>query len=178
MATMTVLRHDLTPVLVPIDQISRHPENYNHGDVEEIEQSMEVNGLYTPLVVQASTGYILVGNHRYESLLALGEPEVPVIRLSVDDDEGRRILAVDNRLARKALVDITALQELLGKIAETDSGLIGTGFVDDDFDRIVILSAQIDEPYAPAPDDGVRQRNTGAHAITCPSCGYEFGGHR
>lgn len=173
---MTVLRHDLTVVMRPIESITRHPENYNHGDVEAITESLEVIGLYTPVWVQKSSGYIVVGNHRWEALLGLGETQIPVIELDVDDNEARRILAADNKLARLAMVDINAVHALLAKIMETDLGLIGTGYVDDDLRRIAAMEDAIDEPFKAPEFDGVLQRS--GQQITCPACGHQFGGRR
>ena len=50
---------DLKALLVPVDEVQPHPNNWNNGDTEAIAESIEVNGMYRPLYAQRSTRYIV-----------------------------------------------------------------------------------------------------------------------
>ncbi|WP_433225815.1 ParB N-terminal domain-containing protein [Microtetraspora malaysiensis] len=50
---------------VAISSLKNHPDNPRRGDLDVIAESLRENGQFAPLVVQASTSYILAGNHRY-----------------------------------------------------------------------------------------------------------------
>lgn len=137
---MNVIFHEeLVPYLVPINSIRQHPDNPNNGDVDVIAESILANGFYSPLVVQASTGYILAGNHRYAALLQLGETQAPVIRLEVDDTTALKVMLVDNRAAELAERDPRMLEEILKRIVEEES-LIGTGYMDEDLGELMRLN--------------------------------------
>ena len=62
------IRDDLVPLLVPVDGLQHYPGNPRKGNVAAIRASLEAHGLYRPLVVQKSTGYILTGNHLFDAL--------------------------------------------------------------------------------------------------------------
>jgi ParB-like chromosome segregation protein Spo0J len=89
----------LDDLLVDIDSVCQHPANYNNGDLDAITASIETNGMYRPLYVQASTGQILAGNHTWAACKALGATLVPVVTLDVDDHTAKRIMLADNRTA-------------------------------------------------------------------------------
>jgi ParB-like chromosome segregation protein Spo0J len=122
----------LEPLLEPTENFSPHPENNNNGDIDEIDTSIEINGMYRPIMVQDSTGYILAGNHTWMALAGRGAQRVPVIRLDVDDDAALRILLGDNYIAAKAIRDNAATVKLLARLSATDRGLLGTGYTADD----------------------------------------------
>lgn len=121
---------DLRPLLVPIDQVSQHPENPSSGDVEAIAVSMETVGCYRPVYVQRSTGFIVAGNHTYAALLSLESTVIPVVWLDLSDEEAIRVLLGDNELARLAIVDQGLLGPLMERLLQTELQLLGTGYVD------------------------------------------------
>jgi ParB-like chromosome segregation protein Spo0J len=135
--------HDMNVEMVSVDAISQHPENANNGDVEAISESIEVNGFFAPMLVQRSTGYIMVGNHRYQAALELDMHEVPVIFLNVSDAEAKRIMVADNRTSRLGFDDEAQLGLLLDDLYATDIGLAGTGFDYQDLEKIHLI---MDEP--------------------------------
>lgn len=139
--------HDLVVEWVDYDQIQQHPENANSGDVDLIQQSILVNGLYTPVTVQRSTGYIVVGNHRYLAAVKRGMRRIPVIYLDIDDMEARRIMVADNRTARVGHDDEGQLANLLEQLHGTDAGLAGTGY---DFHDYSALMELVNEPITAA----------------------------
>lgn len=119
--------HDSLEVdLIPIDEVTCHPDNYNNGDIEDITTSIEVNGMYRPLYVQRSTGYIIAGNHTWLSCKALGSNVIPVKYLDVDDMTALRIMVADNEIARSSIVDNAALLQVLETLNREDS-LMGSG---------------------------------------------------
>jgi ParB-like chromosome segregation protein Spo0J len=122
------VHENLQVVSSPIDEIERHPDNANESDIQALTESIEISGFYAPVLVQASTGYILAGNHRWEVMKAAGEESIPVIFLDVDDIEAKRIMVADNKITRLGIDDPTRLAQLLDAISESDEGLLGTGF--------------------------------------------------
>lgn len=136
---------------VPITDVQQHPNNANNGDMDAIKDSIRINGLYQPIIVQRSTGYILAGNHRYMALYEHGEAEVPVIYADVDDLAATRIMLADNRTARLGHDDPGILADLLQTVFNTEEGLAGTGYSFGDYDQII---SGVDEAYDPVQDSG------------------------
>lgn len=121
---------------VPIGDLTPHPENPRQGDVGAISESITRFGLYQPIVVQLSSRYILVGNHRWKAARALGMESMPVVYLDVDDITAKAILVADNRLSDIATYDDHALAELLQALAAEDA-LEATGYDSEDLDRLL-----------------------------------------
>lgn len=119
---------DLEPLLVDITRVRPHPDNPSSGDEDAIEESILVTGMYRPIYVQASTGYILAGNTTYAVCLRLGADRIPVVWLDVDTPTGLRILLGDNQLARLALVDQALLRPQIEALLATELRLLGTGY--------------------------------------------------
>lgn len=165
----------LEPMMEPVDAVRQWPDNPNNGDLEAITESIEVNGVYAPVVAQRSTGFILAGNHRYHAMVGLGATTVPVLWLDVDDAQARRIALVDNRAGQLAWMDNSLLVEHLDELVGTDLGLVGTGY-DESWltDMHSSLSTALGEDFI--EDDGfgeqARQRKDG---FTCPKCGFMVG---
>ena len=125
--------HDaLEPLLDDIEKLRPHPDNPSNGDQDEIVTSIEVNGMYRPVMAQSSTGYILAGNTTYAACLALGSLKIPVVWLDVDEEAAMRILLGDNELARLAIVDRALLAPLVQRLLETELRLLGTGYREPD----------------------------------------------
>lgn len=122
------LADEMIVTMTPIDELTRHPDNANQGDVDAIRESIATNGYYQPVIAQASTGYILAGNHRWEASLQMGAASIPVIYLDVDDEQAKRIMVADNRTTRLGRDDPTDLLRLLDELSEADRGLMGTGY--------------------------------------------------
>lgn len=153
--------HELQVVLEPLDQLRQHPDNPNNGDVDALEESIEVNGFYSPIVVQRSTRYILAGNHRYLAAMRLHAREIPTIWLDVDDDSARRIMLADNQITRRGHDDEAMLANMLQDVYATDLGLSGTGY---DNRMMAKLLADLNEPVDfdanPLVDDRLDEQST------------------
>lgn len=161
---------DTEGLMVPIDRVSQHPENDNNGDVEEIVASMRTVGVYRPIYASSETGYIVAGNHTYIGMLELNAEFVPVIWLdNLTPAQERRILYLDNKIARNARPDPALTKELVANIVNDVHGdvaaaLIGTGLTMAEYERLM---------KAPKPLDlsGIG-RETLQHKIECPECGH------
>lgn len=158
--------HEMEVVGVRVTDLRQHPDNANNGDVDAIEESIEVNGFFAPILVQRSTGYILVGNHRFLAAQQLGAVEVPVIYLDVDDQRAKRIMVADNRTARLGHDDEAQLAQLLGELYATDAGLHGTGYESQDFEKLMKgLQEPLDFDEEPLVDDRLTAHTSETFAI-------------
>lgn len=113
---------------VKVSELKLFPGNPRIGDVDGIAESLEENGMFQPLVVQKSTGFILSGNHTYKAAVKLKAKTVDVVYVDVDDDRAKRIVLVANRMGDKATYDTYLMQEILGSIPDPSKG---TGFNDE-----------------------------------------------
>ncbi len=112
----------------PITKPKPHPKNARRGDLEAIEASIATNGFWGAIVVQDSTDFTVVGNHRLRAMIARHEPNIPVIRVDCTDAEAERMAVADNRTSDLAGYDLEAQVAQLSRIAEQGGGLAGTGF--------------------------------------------------
>lgn len=148
---------------VPIEDLIEHPDNPREGDVGAIAVSMEQNGVYRPLVVQASTKFVLAGNHSLKAMRTLGHKRVPIVEVDVDDATARRIMLVDNRASDLASYDNQLLTDLLTDIArENPEALLGTGYDGDDLDELLKQWNSTMEP----PESSVPASSAGVLKVT------------
>lgn len=108
---------------VPVQDIQPHPENPREGDVDMIATMIQENGWHGVLVVQRSTGNILVGNHRYRAGKQIGMDTFPVHYVDVDDAQALRILLADNRASDVATYDDERLLRLVLQVGDADSAV-------------------------------------------------------
>lgn len=141
---------EITELLV--SEVSQHPDNANNGDLEALKESIEVNGFFSPIIVQASTGYIIAGNHRWQVANELGMVTIPAIVLDVDDEKAKRMMLADNRITRLGRDDPAMLASVLEELSESDLGLMGTGF---SHNELQTLLDQLDKPleFESEPED-------------------------
>jgi ParB-like chromosome segregation protein Spo0J len=159
---------DLTVKTVPIDSITPHPSNPRRGDVATIKESLSTHGQYVPIVVQASTGFIVKGNHTHRGAKELGWTQIDAVFLDVDDEQAARIMVVDNRSSDVASNDDELLRGILVDLAATDAGLVGTGYDDDDLAKLLADLERTPPPEFPPLDGHTDYR--------CPACGHEWRG--
>ena len=103
----------LEPRLVPLDDAIPYPGNPRRGDQEAITSSIRDLGLYAGVILQRSTGHILVGNHRRHGVAELGGTLIPADYLDVDDTRAAAIVARDNRTSDLGGYDDHGLAALL-----------------------------------------------------------------
>jgi hypothetical protein len=155
--------HDLQVRHTLLTDLHQHPDNANMGDVDAIEQSIRINGLYAPLLIQKSSNRIIAGNHRYVVALKMGLTTVPTIELDVDDEQALRIMLADNRTTRLGRDDESQLYEILDLLRSTDAGFAGTGYEYDDF---AALSEIMESPLTfEQPETTVQPLDTGKGLI-------------
>lgn len=139
---------------VPIAELIPYPGNPRRGDVEKIKESMRENGWAGAVVRQASTGYMLIGNHRTRAWGELGHEHVPIVHtIDVDDATARRLVLADNRTTDVASYDHEALIDIIrAAAAEEERGLVGSGYEDAD---VALWLKQIDQQ---ASAEGIQAR--------------------
>lgn len=112
--------------IVPVGAIECHPRNPNQGEVEGIAGSMDESGLFWGvLLVQRSTGYVLIGNHRLKAARLTGMTEVPIQWVDCDDDRAMEILICDNQWAKRARWNDRLLLSELDRLPSLNSRLLG-----------------------------------------------------
>lgn len=119
---------------VAIDAVAPHSKNVRRGNLLAIQESLEANGQYRPIVVQRSTNTIIAGNHTYMAAKALGWAEIDATFVDVDDQQAVKIMLVDNRTTELATNDEAALLELLQSL---DDNIIGSGYDEDDLEDLI-----------------------------------------
>lgn len=155
---------------IPVDEVQLHPDNAKLGDVPAIADSIDRNGFYGALVAQRSTGYILVGNHRWLAAREQGLDRIPVIWVDCDADEARRIMVADNRTSELGEFDMEKLTSLLEGF---DGDLAGTGYSMDDLQDL--LGGSSSSSSGNTPSDAVPDS---APALTVPGDVWLLGPHR
>jgi hypothetical protein len=115
---------NLTVERLGIDDVQPHPDNARVGDVSAIAESLERFGQVKPIVVQASTRYVVAGNHTREAAASLGWDEIAAVVLDIDDETAKAYLLADNRLSDRANYDQAKLYETLEGLLDLD----GTGY--------------------------------------------------
>lgn len=145
---MAYIAEALRPLAVEINSIQPYPGNPRHGDVGAIVTSLRRFGQQKPVVVQASSGYIVAGNHVYKAARDLGWSHLAVNRTDLSDWEARAFLIADNRMSDLGTYDEEVLGEILREIAQAND-LEGTGFDGDDVDDLL---AKIAKDAGPRPE--------------------------
>jgi DNA modification methylase len=122
--------------LVPIGELTPHPENPRKGNLDAIERSIAEHGFYGACVVQRSTGHILAGNHRWEAAKREGLTAVPVIWVDVNNQRARQILLADNKVNDMAGYDEGALATILLDLRAADA-LQGSQYTEEDLGKLL-----------------------------------------
>ena len=133
--------------VVDISEVQPHPQNPNNGDQERLNKSIERHGQFRTTIISAD-GYHLAGNHTYAGLMEKGVKEIAVIRLPLmhDHPQALEIMLADNHIGRKGRDDKGLLEALLGQIREEQGEVIGAGFTDQEFDRLLQDNSESADP--------------------------------
>lgn len=126
---------DLDSLMVPIDDVRPHPDNYNNGDVDLIIESIRANGMYRPVYVDRETNEIVAGNHTWLACKELGATVIPIIRVDGDSLNQLRVMIADNVTARRAQPDLGLLLPLLERL-NGEEALLGSGYDDDSLNML------------------------------------------
>lgn len=134
----------LRSLAVPIDSIELHPRNPRRGDVAAVTDSLRRFGQRKPIVVQASTRYVVAGNHLLQAARALHWTEVAANVQDMDDAEATAFMLADNRTSDLGGYDDALLAAILAEQAATDN-LAATGYSTDDV-ATLLRAAGLDMP--------------------------------
>ena len=140
----------LRTLVVPLDSVTLHSRNPRRGDVAAIAASLTRFGQRKPIVVQASTRYVVAGNHLVMAARSLGWTEIAANVQDMDDAEATAYMLADNRTADLGAYDDGLLAELLAELSAADN-LLATGYEVNDVEAI-LQSAGLNRASAD-PDD-------------------------
>lgn len=115
------------------ETLKEYPGNPRKGNIDKIKESLIANGQYKPIVIQESTGYVLVGNHTLKAIKQLGWDFVDVVELDIDDEQAKRIVLADNRTSDESSYDYN----LLGEMLKSMPTLEGTGYDQAALDQLI-----------------------------------------
>ncbi len=156
--------------VVPLSELAEHPDNFREHDVGSIAESIRRFGVWRALVVQRSTGYVIVGNGEMKALEALGLKSGPVRFMDVDDDTARAIMLADNWIPGRGRNMPSELLGLMQEIAGNEDLFQATGADSDDVEALERELADLDKPLKLDSRKMVRKPK----AVECPSCGLRF----
>lgn len=170
------MHHDLTPHDLPLADLTLLPGNPRQGDIGAVSESMRVNGVYQPIIVNKGTktgrpNEIIAGNHRAQAAKALGHETIPAIVLDLTDEEAKRIALADNRTSDLADYDNGALLLMLQDLPD----LAGTGYDGDDLDDLLADLTPKEKEALTDVDDAPSEPKT---PITRPGDVFNLGPHR
>lgn len=140
----------LQALAVPLDSLIPHPRNPRRGDVSAIAASLARFGQRKPVVVQATTRYVVAGNHLAAAARSLGWTEIAANVQDMDDAEATAYMLADNRTADLGGYDDALLAEILAEQGSLDN-LWATGYDEDAVDAL--LRAAGVEDARGDPDD-------------------------
>lgn len=158
--------------IVPIDDVRPHPRNFREWDLGAIDVSISRLGLYLPVVVQRSTGYIVAGSGRWTVLKSQGATEIPVRYEDFTDEEAVAVLVGDNWIAQRGRNLDPELLELMQELRDEAELLRAAGVEDDDVEALEREVADMDKPLK--LDSRKMMKKPKLLKVTCPECGHRF----
>lgn len=140
--------------MVPIDQLSEFPNNYNeHGDqqLELLGKIITEQGWRNPVVVSKRSNYVIRGHGRIDAARRIGLTEVPVDYQDYDSDVQEKLdLVADNQIAKLADPNHAVLSELLLELDANNVDMDLSGF---DHNALVdymlpVMPTDAESPYS------------------------------
>lgn len=160
------VEHDMTMHELEVAELAYYPGNARRGDEDAIEESIGENGFFAPLTVQKSTGYILIGNHRFKvGTEKFGMTSFPCVVLDVDDKAALKINLADNGASDGSTYDKQAHRELLLAL---EGDFFGSTLTEEDL-RALDAALEI-RPEENFGEDDLAPRSL----VLCPNCGHDF----
>ena len=152
---------------IDINQLRPWEDNPRKNDeaVEDIVKSFEAFGYTNPILVRKQNNEIIAGHTRVKALQSIGESQVPVILLDMDEADAHAYALYDNKSVENTEWDGLKLGEVFAQLDELNVDLDLTGFTAEEIEDFVI--GPTDEPQEPEPQNNSK---------VCPECGYVFGG--
>jgi hypothetical protein len=172
---------ELRSRLVPIADLTRHPDNPRRGDVDEIVKSLGRFGQVRPILIDDAQT-VIAGNHTLLAAESLGWTHVAaVVNAFGSPEDAKAYLLADNRLSDLGEFDRAELALLVAEL-ETSGRWDGTGYTADDLDHMRAMQAARDTvlpppepvvPVDPAAPPGMRE----VVLLFDEAQQQEFGGH-
>jgi DNA modification methylase len=166
----------LESLRVHIASIEPHPRNPRVGDIGAIAASLRRFGQLKPIVVQASTRYVVAGNHLLRAALSLSWTEIAANIVDIDDATATAFMLADNRTSDLGGYDDALLAAILAEQAAMEN-LAATGYDDDAVAAILAAAGWVDDRDAdavpdlpPEPEVYVRRGDLwllGRHRLLC-----------
>jgi hypothetical protein len=155
---------------VRISDLTPYPGNPRASELEPLADSLDEDGQYKPVVVQASTGHILAGNHTVRAAAeVLGETEIDAYFVDVTDERALVIVLKDNKFGDLGGYDQDLLRDALREADALDL-LESTHYTDEELADLIgqdeeVLDLAASGSYAEDPDPAPRDR---AGALDAP----------
>jgi hypothetical protein len=133
-------------VSVPVSLLRPAKKNPRRGAVAEVIESLREFGQHRPVVVQHSTGQVIVGNHMLKAAKQLGWEHIDALIVDDSDEVAMRRAIADNAVGDKATWDDQELAEVMQEIGAVP------GMNDADIDKLLSKLApppKIAEPTYP-----------------------------
>jgi hypothetical protein len=99
-----------------MDDLAPAERNPRRGSVKDVVESLREFGQHRPVVVQQSTGQVIVGNHLFKAAEALGWDQIDAYVVDDDDERALRRGIADNAVGDKATWDETELADALEQV--------------------------------------------------------------
>jgi len=129
-----------------ISDLVQYPGNAKRGNVKVIQESLDENDQFAPVIVQKSTKYIIAGNHTVQAAKAAGWTEIDACVVDVDDRRALKINLAANRTAELGSYDVDARAALLDAL---EGDYEGTGYTAAEIEK---FTSVLEEPL-PEPGD-------------------------
>jgi len=142
----------LRSLVVPIESVTLHPRNPRLGVVEAVAASLARFGQQKPIVVQASTRFVVAGNHVLRAAQSLGWREIAANVEALDDASAIAFMLTDNRTSDLGGYDDALLAAILAEQAAQEN-LAATGYDADDVAAILRAAELADTRDADAVPD-------------------------
>ena len=146
--------------LTPSD---RNARKHNPEDIDQIKESIRLNGFDDPVGIWGEKNIIVEGHGRTIAALEMGLDEIPCIRLDhLTDDQRRDYMIRHNRTAELSSWDFGKLEEELAALEIEGHDFSGLNFARPDI-------GSLDDLFAPA-----EEKEKAPKRIQCPHCGEWF----
>jgi hypothetical protein len=133
-------------VSVPIALLKPAKKNPRRGAVADVIESLREFGQHRPVVVQHSTGQVIVGNHMLKAAKQLGWQEIDALIVDDKDEKAMRRAIADNAVGDKATWDDEELADVMKEIGAVP------GMNEADIDKLLSKLApppKVEEPTYP-----------------------------
>lgn len=152
---------DARRLLKRLDLIRPHYRDPISEDVDAVNALIDRVGVYAPILVSRRTNQILAGRGLYEALMSRGETYGPILFTNDETDEEELVILVaEYAITAEAWNDPGLEIPILKELADSDWGLLGTGY---DIGILERRASEMEEAMEHAFSEG-------APTITCPKC--------